>query len=149
MVSSAGSGTLSFAGTYLVSGKPSATAFIDNVVLTPIATVTLGNLSQTYDGAPEMPTVSTSVPGLALTYVYTGTTAAGAAYNSSTPPTAAGTYTVTATISDPVYAGSASGTFTICERLPATVTLSGLTATYDGTAHSVTAATNPLRRFRR
>jgi hypothetical protein len=65
------------------------------------ATVTLGNLSQTYTGSPLSPTVTTSPSG--LSYTLTGA-----------PDTNAGSYTVTATInSGQNYTGSASGTFVI------------------------------------
>ncbi len=137
------SGVLTIAGTVpKTSGATDATAFIDNVILQPVAAVTLGDLNQTYSGSPEAPSVATGQPGLAVTLNYTGTTAGGVPYNSSTAPTAAGTYTVTATINDTVYTGNAMATFTIAPQ-PATVTLSGLTAAYNGSPQSVMATTNP------
>ncbi|MDO8635496.1 MAG: MBG domain-containing protein, partial [Dehalococcoidia bacterium] len=64
------------------------------------ATVALSNMTQTFTGSPLTPTATTTPPG--LTIVWTGA-----------PDTNAGNYTVTATINDTNYAGSATGTFTI------------------------------------
>ena len=68
------------------------------------ATVTLANLTQTYDGQPKPVTVSTDPAGLAVNVTYDG---------SSVAPIAAGSYTVVATVDDAAYEGSASGTLTI------------------------------------
>ncbi|MGH8042112.1 MAG: MBG domain-containing protein, partial [Rudaea sp.] len=68
------------------------------------ATVTLSNLSQTYDGNPKPVTVTTSPLGLSTTVTYNG---------SGTPPSAVGSYSVVATVTDPNYTGSASATLTI------------------------------------
>ena len=70
------------------------------------AIVTLSNLSQTYTGAPLSVSVTTTPVGLALSVTYNGST---------TPPTTAGSYAVVATVSNPNYAGSASGTLTIAK----------------------------------
>ena len=68
------------------------------------ATVTLSNLTQTYDSDPNPVTATTSPPGLTTLVTYNGST---------TAPTSAGTYPVVATITDPNYVGSNSGTLTI------------------------------------
>ncbi len=100
-----------------------------------VATVTLGALNQLYDGTPRPVTVTTTPPGLPVSVTYDG---------SSTPPTEVGSYAVVATVTDPNYTGSASGTLVIDPSvLPATVILSGLSQTYDGTARVVTATTIP------
>jgi hypothetical protein len=93
------------------------------------ATVTLGNMTQTYTGGPLMPSASTTPPGLAITWT-------------NAPQTNAGTYTVTATVNDANYQGSASGTFTI-NKATASVSLSNLTQVYTGSALTPTAATTP------
>nr|MCU0782169.1 MBG domain-containing protein [Akkermansiaceae bacterium] len=67
-------------------------------------TVTLGNLAQTYDGLPKPVSVTTDPPGLAVAVTYDG---------SDTPPTEVGEYAVVATVTDPNYLGSASGTLVI------------------------------------
>ena len=74
------------------------------------ATVTLGNLIQVYTGAPRSATATTVPSGLTVTFTYNG---------SATAPSAGGSYTVVATISDANYTGSATGTMTIQPLTPA------------------------------
>jgi hypothetical protein len=74
-------------------------AVTDTIAQAP-ATVTLSNLSQTYTGTALSPNVTTNPTGLA--YSLTGA-----------PDTAPGSYNVTAMVTNPNYAGSASGTFVI------------------------------------
>ena len=93
------------------------------------ATVNLSNLTQTYTGAPLTPGVSTTPTGLAINWT-------------GAPDTNAGNYAVTATVNDPNYQGSASGTFTI-NKATATVNLSNLTQTYTGLPLYPTATTVP------
>ena len=64
------------------------------------ATVTLGNLTQTYDGDPKTAAASTGPAGLAVTFTYNGSTAA---------PTNVGSYLAVGTISDANYHGTAIG----------------------------------------
>ena len=97
------------------------------------AIVVLQNLSQTYSGSPETVTVATSPKNVANSVTYNG---------SATPPTAAGSYAVVATVTDPSYTGSASGTFNILQA-PATIALDKLTQAADGTPKSVTVTTTP------
>lgn len=97
------------------------------------ATVTLGNLSQVYDGMPRAVTVSTNPSGLATSVSYDG---------SPTAPTNAGTYTVVATITAPGHSGTASGTLVVA-KATATVSLSNLAWVYDGTPRSATATVTP------
>ena len=97
------------------------------------AGVNLSNLSQTYTGSPLGVTVVTDPPGLNVEVTYNG---------SPTTPTSIGTYTVVATVQDPVYQGTATATLVI-ERVPVTVTLGNLYQTYDGTPKAVTVATTP------
>ena len=98
-----------------------------------VAVVTLENLNQNYDGTAKSVMVTTSPPGLTVSVTYNG---------SATVPTNAGSYSVIATVTDPNYTGSASGTLAI-DKATATVTLGSLSQTYDGTARSATATTNP------
>jgi rhamnogalacturonan endolyase len=95
--------------------------------------VVLGNLTQTYDGAPKPVAVTTVPAGLPINVTYDG---------SATPPTNAGTYAVIATIADPSYTGSASGTLTI-RPAGALIAFDGLHQTYDGMPKLVTAVTIP------
>ncbi|WP_237722777.1 beta strand repeat-containing protein [Singulisphaera acidiphila] len=98
------------------------------------ATVSLGDLDQTYDGSAKSATVTTSPSGLAYTVSYLdadGTPVAN--------PTAAGSYIVNASIANPNYIGVATGYLVIAK---AQIGVDGLTANnkvYDG---STTATLN-------
>ncbi len=91
----------SYTGGGTFTGNP-----IVNACLQP-ATVTLGNLTQTYDGQPKAVTVTTDPAGLKVEVTYNG---------SAAPPVNAGSYAVVATINEANYQGSASGTLTINKR---------------------------------
>src|SRR5207247_1013092 len=101
------------------------------------AIITLSNLTQTYDGSAKPVTVTVSPAGLNIAVTYDG---------KSTAPSNAGSYAVVASLvgndKKNYNADDATGTLTI-NQAPATLTLSNLTQTYDGTAKSVTATTNP------
>lgn len=99
------------AGTYAVAatvadanyeGSASGTLTIAKAA----ASVSLGTLDFVFDNTPKTVTATTTPGGLNVTITYNG---------GSTPPTAVGTYTVVATINDPNYEGSATGTMTISE----------------------------------
>jgi hypothetical protein len=68
------------------------------------ATVTLGGLTQTYDGTPKNVTAFTAPSGLTVDLTYD---------DSPTAPMYPGSYAVAATIDDPNYDGSAAGTLAI------------------------------------
>ncbi|KAF0187908.1 MAG: hypothetical protein FD165_2873, partial [Gammaproteobacteria bacterium] len=87
----------------------SANASVSITVNKATATATLSNLSQTYDGSAKAATVVTSPAGLSVSVTYNG---------SATAPTAAGTYTVIANISDSNYSGSTTGSMTIAKATP-------------------------------
>ncbi|MGC0771315.1 MAG: MBG domain-containing protein [Candidatus Acidiferrum sp.] len=78
------------------------------------ATLTLSNLSQTYDGTPKSVTVTTNpngLTGVSVTYTGTGGTTYGP---TTTAPTAAGIYAVDASLTNSNYqATDAVGTLTI------------------------------------
>ncbi|OAM91661.1 hypothetical protein AW736_02350 [Termitidicoccus mucosus] len=97
------------------------------------ATITLGALSQTYNGSPRPVTVSTDPLGLEVVVTYDG---------NAEPPTGAGSYAVAAAFSDPSYAGSASGTLVVAKASGA-VTLGNLFAIHDGTPKTASATTTP------
>ena len=97
------------------------------------ATITLGSLAQTYDGGPKSATVTTTPAGLTVNLTYNG---------SATAPTNAGSYAVVATLADPNYQSSASGTL-IIGKAAAAVSLTGLSQSYDGSPKPVTATTVP------
>jgi CSLREA domain-containing protein len=113
----------------------------DYTVNKATAPVLLNNLSQTYTGSPLSATAATTPSGLTVLFTYTGIS--GTTYGPlSTPPTLAGSYTVSATVSDPNYQGSASGTLTI-GKATASVLLNNLSQTYTGSPLSATATTTP------
>ncbi|SDJ78006.1 Cadherin-like beta sandwich domain-containing protein [Pedobacter sp. ok626] len=137
-----GSATLpTAAGTYAVvaslnNANYTATDVTGNLVIGKgTAILTLSNLSQAYDGTAKSATVTTSPAGLSgVSITYDGST---------TIPTAGGTYAVVASLSNANYtAADVTGNLVIGKGT-ATLTLSGLTATYDGTGKSATATTNP------
>ena len=71
---------------------------------TATSTISLSDLTQTYDSTAKSVTVTTDPSGLATQVTYNG---------SATAPTAAGTYTVDAVITDPNYTGTSTATLTI------------------------------------
>jgi len=134
-----GSGTApTAAGSYVVTGTVNEANWQGTNVGTLVvgqgtATVTLGDLAQTYDGAAKSATATTVPAGLAVDFTYDG---------SATAPTAAGSYAVTGTVNEANWQGTNSGTLTIA-KADATVTLGSLAHTYDGTPKSATATTVP------
>jgi hypothetical protein len=97
------------------------------------AIVSLGALSASFDGAGKPVTVTTVPPGLTVSITYN---------NSSIVPVNAGTYSVSATVTQAGYTGTATGTLTI-GKAPVAVSLANLDFTYDGTSKSVTVTTSP------
>jgi hypothetical protein len=95
--------------------------------------ITLSGLTATYDGTAKTVTATTTPSGLNVTITYNG---------SATAPSAVGSYPIVATINDANYQGSTTGSLVI-SKATATVSLSGLTPTYDGTAKTVSATTTP------
>ena len=125
-------------GTYAVYnllGDP-ALRIAGNPASSPAGTaaqIVLSDLAQVYNGQPHAVTATTVPPGLMVKITYEG---------SSTPPTAAGRYAVTATAATADSEGSATGLL-IVAKAPATVLLSGLAQTYDGNPRAVSAVTTP------
>ena len=69
-----------------------------------MAPVILSNLAQIYSGTPRVVAATTEPAGRVVEFTYDGI---------STPPTNAGSYVVVATLNDPIYQGSATGTLVI------------------------------------
>jgi hypothetical protein len=117
--------------TVFVNGIPSSSILLlkNNVT----ASVTLSNLSLTYDGTAKSAMATTTPTNLTVALTYNGLANA---------PTNAGSYTVIGTIYDVDYIGGVTKTLVI-NQATASVTLSNLSQTYDGTAKSATAATAP------
>ena len=96
-----------------VTSNTAGTATSSAVTLTVtkvLATVTLGNLSQAFTGSSLGATATTSPAGLTVTYTYNG---------NATVPTAPGSYSVVATVSDANYQGTATGTLVILANFAA------------------------------
>lgn len=112
-----------------------AFSYVNGVLSVTKATaqVTLGSLSQTYDGSAKSVTATTVPSGLPVSVTYAGETSA---------PSAPGSYAIVATVNDSNYQGSGTGTLTI-GKAPAAVSFGNLSFTYDGTPKSVTPTTSP------
>ena len=117
--------------TLFVNGIPSTSSIL--LVTKAAASLVLGNLSQTYDGTAKSVSVTTAPPSLTVNVTYNG---------SANAPTNVGSYTVIGTLNDPNYQGSATNTLVVGKGT-ATLTLSNLLQTFDGTAKSVSVATAP------
>ena len=115
--------TASFAGdaNYLAATSTAVALRITKAT----ATLVLSNLIQTYDGTPKAATVTTSptgVSGVSVTYALLTNGRAGRA--STTPPTALGSYVVTATLSNTNFqASTTTGTLVIRTAAVAKVTV--------------------------
>jgi len=103
------------------------------VVEKALATIELGDNITTYDGTPKAVTVASVPAGLATSVTYDGNAQA---------PTAAGSYQVEVTVSNPNYQGTISGTLVI-NKASATVNLADTSQVYDGTAKFATVTTVP------
>jgi uncharacterized repeat protein (TIGR01451 family) len=117
------------AGSYAVEAVVTAANYTGSasatlVIAPAAATVTMSDLTQTWDGAPHPVTVATDPPGLAVDVAYDG---------SATPPTSVGTWAVSATVSDPNHRGSASATLHIVPGAADAVAANG-PVTFDGIA---------------
>ena len=125
------------AGTYTVMGTVnsndySGTATGSMVISKATATISFASLTQTYDGSQKSASATTTPSGLNVPITY-----------DSAQRVNAGSYPLTATISDNNYQGTATGTLVI-SKATATVTLENLTTViYDGNPHGVTATTTP------
>ncbi|MEI6819302.1 MAG: MBG domain-containing protein [Verrucomicrobiota bacterium] len=100
-------GTVSYAFTFTpddTTNYQSTTGLVSVTVNQAVATVTLGNLTATYDATAKAASVATTPEGLAVILSYNGEV---------TAPTNAGTYEVVATINDTNYTGTKSELLTI------------------------------------
>lgn len=91
---------LDFRASAQPGGTPGAAEILE-------ATVTLGSLAQVSNGDPRAATAVTTPAGLSVSISYDG---------SPTPPTLSGSYQVVATVTDPAYVGSATGTLWIYDH---------------------------------
>lgn len=131
------SGTPSETGTFPVAisatnAGGTGTAVLQLTIQKAAATVVLGNLSQVYDGTTKTVSATTVPAGLTVDFSY------------STPPLNAGQYTVTGTVSDPNYFGSADGVLIVTKAAP-NIAVTGYSVTYDRTAHTATGAASGVQ----
>ncbi len=110
------------------------------------STISVTGGSYDYNGTPQGPgAADTTVTGSAgaVTYTYAGTSGTGAAYGpSTTKPTAAGSYTVTASVAaDATHTGAtSSATAFSINPVASTISVTGGSYTYDGSAQGPTTA---------
>lgn len=109
------------AGTYTVVATVNdpnyqGTATATLTIAKASASVQLSNLTQTFDGAPKPVTVATNPAGLSYSATYNGSPLA---------PSAIGNYTVAVSVTDPNYAGAASGNLNIKSNIKAFPTAEG------------------------
>ncbi len=130
-ITSADAGSYDCVVTNVASSATSAAATL--TVNKAAASVELGALNVVYDGTPKVVTATTAPGAYNVVLTYDGLAEA---------PVSAGSYAIVATIDDPDYTGSATGTLVIAQA-PATVTLGGLNATYTGSPVPVSATTAP------
>ncbi|MDQ8052259.1 MAG: MBG domain-containing protein, partial [Pedobacter sp.] len=118
-------------GNYMASP---ATAVL--VIEKATATLTLGNLSQVYDGTPKTVGITTSpahLSSVAITY-----------NGSSSLPIGAGTYAVVAQLNDPNYTANLVSANLVIGKAAAILHIGNLVQTYDGAPKSVLVTTNPV-----
>jgi fibronectin type 3 domain-containing protein len=99
------------------------------IIAKATAAVALAPLTQAYDGTPRSVTATTSPAGLPVDLLYDGGVAA---------PVYPGAHTVTATVADPNYAGTATATLTLT-----TTALVRHAPTLDGTVHGSVQVAEP------
>jgi hypothetical protein len=118
-ISFSAAGNHSLTATYAGdTNHASSASAAKSVMVTPATLVlTLGNLQQTYNGAPRAVTVATTPANVTTVLTYNG---------SATPPTEVGSYFVVATSGDPNYSGSTNGVLVITQAT-STVTILGAT----------------------
>ena len=107
------------------------------------ATVTFDapSLAQVYNGTPRAATATTTPNGLPLSFSYSRVSPA---YGPTTvPPTDAGSYSVTATITDPNYTGSGTATLVIAKAQVTALSFGNLSHVYDGSAKAASASSTP------
>ena len=130
-----GSGTVQVVARQEGNATYSAAPDVTNTctVVQATAGLELGSLIQTYDGTPRSASATTVPAGLAVDFTYGG---------AATAPTEAGSYSVIGMIHDLMYQGSVTGTLVVAAA-SASVSLDGLSQTYDGTAKRAVATTVP------
>jgi hypothetical protein len=119
-----------------VDNYESATTSVNVTVNKAVASIgiNVADLTRVYDGNFSTVRVTTVPADLAVSVTYAG--------EANQAPSAAGIYTVVATITDANYTGSDNGLLLIA-KATATITLGDLVATFDGKAKAASVSTVP------
>jgi alpha-tubulin suppressor-like RCC1 family protein len=128
---------------------PADDVLLEINVLPKVAQISLGEgndgaYSREFSGSEvSQPAIQTVPAGLNYTLVYSGTANDGTVLPAtSTPPIAAGNYTVRATVSDTVYTGYADFALSVL-KANTSISVDSDVATFDGTEQSPTISTVP------
>ena len=105
---------------------------IRNTITSGPATVTLSNLTHTYNGTAKTPSTTVSPSGLTIQLTYTGTAA------SLSAPVSVGAYVVTASVVNDFYFGTTSGVVTISQASQ-TITFASIPTKFAGSGAFVVA----------
>ena len=127
-----GAGMVSIAASQAGDGNYNPAPNVTNTfnVTKALASVTLTNLTQTYDGTARVVGFA-SVPSVSsVLFTYDG---------NGWAPTNAGSYAITGTVDDVMYQGSQTGTLTVARGLDSII-FGNTNQVYDGTAKTVTVA---------
>lgn len=136
-VLNAGTQTLSvnFAPTDAVNYNSVNGTSVSIVVNKATATINLSNLAQDFDGNPKPVTVTTTPAGLGVIAV---------TYNGSpTAPSAVGSYTVNATLTNTNYTATPAGGTLVISSSAANINITNTSQTYTGSPLPVTVTTIP------
>lgn len=129
--------TASQAGNTFYAAATNVTRTFNVTKTAATVTLTAATLSQTYNGSARIVSATTAPASLPVVVTYDGV---------GTTPVNAGSYAILASINHPLYQGSATGTLIVAKAV-ATVTLSSLSQTHNGSARIPSATTNPAGLF--
>ncbi len=115
-------------------GWGDAKYYLDEVTVSTEAIIRFEDATTVWDGSSQSVTVKTYPPNISYDLTYNG---------SSIEPVEPGVYTVEAVITEPGYAGVATGTLTI-NKSQATINMVNTNIVYDGLSQSILAATSPV-----
>jgi len=137
-----GGGGARCANTTTYSGGNGAPGQVIITVTNLMATVTLGNLTQTFDGTPKAVNVSSAPSNIPIATNYSGISPT--VYpTSSYAPTNAGSYLASALTTNSIYNGSGIGTLTISPLTPSISLIGSANNPYNGYPWSFNASVSP------
>ena len=137
-----GGGGARCANTTTYSGGNGAPGQVIITVTNLMATVTLGNLTQTFDGTPKAVNVSSAPSNIPIATNYSGISPT--VYpTSSYAPTNAGSYLASALTTNSIYNGSGIGTLTISPLTPSISLTGSASNPYNGYPYSFNTSVTP------